>query len=59
MSILEELKPCADDSSYIDFIIEKIKNADIIKIAMNVIKFAGPILKDLTDAVSSFKNQNY
>lgn len=55
------IKPCADiqDSDYIKFIIGKIESADITKIVMNIILNGGQILKDITDAVNSFKSGNY
>ena len=56
--ILESVDPCADvkDSERIKEILEKIKNANLYKIAANILLHGGQILKDITDLPKSFNS---
>lgn len=59
--ILNAVDPCADvkDSQRIQEIIEDIKNANLYKIAVNILLHGGQVLKDITDLPNSFNSGNF
>ena len=61
MDILSILKPCATDANkkYIEDIITKILKANIFDIVLHILTNSPSILKDIADALKSYKQGNY
>ena len=59
--ILKDLEPCASgpNSDYLHKVIKAFANADIVKIAMNILLNGGQVLKDILDAISSFNKNDF
>ena len=53
------IKPCTEGLEVINKLIAAVANADIQKIAMNILMHSSEILKDVTSAISCFTSADY